>query len=296
MPYTMPSPLERRLALGRLDDLPEQVSRLFQPDGDFAPMPEPGPEDWLALNREPGQTFADFLATERNVPDSTRRFICLLPLGRFPPGESPPLPALRDYAEAYFRLETRLMEPARPGRFAFASRFNPLTGRRQVKSTDILAWLIDQLPRDCFALLAVTMDDLYPEPLWNYVFGQASLRDRVGVFSFARYDPAFFGKPRGPEFATTLLRRSCRVLVHETAHMFSIAHCPWYRCVMNGSNHLEESDARPLSMCPVDLRKLHAAVGFDPVDRYLRLHDFYCRHSLHADAAWTGHRLRSIGH
>jgi archaemetzincin len=35
------------------------------------------------------------------------------------------------------------------------------------------------------------MEDLYPDPAWNFVFGQASLRERVEVFSFARYDPAF---------------------------------------------------------------------------------------------------------
>jgi archaemetzincin len=33
------------------------------------------------------------------------------------------------------------------------------------------------------------MEDLYPEPSWNFVFGQASLNERVGVYSFARYGP-----------------------------------------------------------------------------------------------------------
>mgnify|MGYP000107882883 CR=1 FL=1 len=45
---------------------------------------------------------------------------------------------------------------------------------------------------------AVTMTDLYPSEDWNFVFGQASLRNRVGAYSFARYDPAFYGKERGP--------------------------------------------------------------------------------------------------
>jgi hypothetical protein len=31
---------------------------------------------------------------------------------------------------------------------------------------------------------------------FNFVFGQASLNDRVGVYSFARYDPAFYGYTR----------------------------------------------------------------------------------------------------
>jgi len=53
-----------------------------------------------------------------------------------------------------------------------------------------------------------------------------------------------------------LLRRSCKVLAHEMAHMFGIEHCIYFHCLMNGSNHLEESDARPMHLCPVDLRKL----------------------------------------
>ena len=30
------------------------------------------------------------------------------------------------------------------------------------------------------------MTDLYLDDRWNFVFGQASLRGRIGVFSFAR--------------------------------------------------------------------------------------------------------------
>ena len=63
------------------------------------------------------------------------------------------------------------------------------------------------------------MEDLYPDPRWNFVFGQASLRDRLGVFSFARYDPFFYGKSRGSRYQELLLRRSAKLLVHETAHI-----------------------------------------------------------------------------
>jgi len=95
------------------------------------------------------------------------------------------------------------------------------------------------------------MTDLYPEPSWNFVFGQASLRERVGVYSFARYDSAFYGEARDRDYETLLLRRSCKVLAHETGHMFGLAHCIYFNCLMNGSNHLAESDRRPLHLCPV---------------------------------------------
>jgi archaemetzincin len=49
----------------------------------------------------------------------------------------------------------------------------------------------------------------------------------------------------------------------------------WYRCLMNGSNHLEEADARPLHLCAVDLRKLQWSIGFNIAERYRRLREFH---------------------
>ena len=40
-----------------------------------------------------------------------------------------------------------------------------------------------------YATMAITMSDIYPGEEWNYVFGQARLDERVGVFSFARHSP-----------------------------------------------------------------------------------------------------------
>ena len=40
---------------------------------------------------------------------------------------------------------------------------------------------------------------------------------------------------------------------------------------MNGSNHIRETDLKPLFLCPVCLRKLWLCLRFDCVQRYLRL-------------------------
>jgi archaemetzincin len=60
---------------------------------------------------------------------------------------------------------------------------------------------------------------------------------------------------------------------------------------MNGSNHLAESDARPLHLCPVDLRKLQWSVGFDVVERYRSLLDFHRRAGFEDEAQWLERRL-----
>jgi archaemetzincin len=53
---------------------------------------------------------------------------------------------------------------------------------------------------------------------------------------------------------------------------------------MNASNHLQESDARPLSLCPVCLRKLQFSAGFDVVDRYRAFLPFYKKAGFDAEA------------
>ena len=136
--------------------------------------------------------------------------------------------------------------------------------------------------------------DLYPDPNWNFVFGQASLRDRVGVYSFTPYAPQSSGEAWTAESRKLMVRRSCKVLAHEAAHMFGIEHCIWYRCLMNGSNHLAESDARPLHLCPVDLHKLQWSTEFDVVERYRRLRDFDRHAGFEDEVEWLDKRIGFI--
>lgn len=45
---------------------------------------------------------------------------------------------------------------------------------------------------------------------------------------------------------------------HELCHVFGMTHCPYFECLMNGSNLLNEADAKPFLLCPICLRKLDA--------------------------------------
>lgn len=276
-------------------ELPAQLRRAFEPGNDFAPLPKPGPDDWLATFHEPGQSFEQFVHSRPHRPDTRRHKLYLQPLGEFPPEASPPLDRLRQFAAAFFLgLDVEILAPLDLQAFAITSRQNPGTGQRQLLTGSILDLLRRRLPDDAFALLGVTMVDLYPAPSWNFVFGQASLRDRVGVYSFARYDPRIDGGALSPAGQDLLLRRSCKVLAHETSHMFGIWHCTRYRCLMNGSNHLAESDAWPLHICPVDLRKLHDSLVFDPVERDRRLLAFSESTGFEDEAAWLRRRIAFV--
>ena len=292
--FRAPTQAEIISAIGDVKGLPPSLQHALRPDTDFEPLSPPKPGDWLAEHREPGQTFEAYAASKPDRPDKRRKVIYLQPLGTFIKDRSPDLDLLRAFAEAYFTLAVRSLPTIDVDELDVTSRINPYTGQRQILSQDVLPLLRRKMPIDAFCGLAVTMHDLYPDPSWNFVFGQVSLEERVGVFSFARYDPVFYGQSRSENFSRLLLWRSLKVLAHEIGHMFSLAHCIYYKCVMNGSNHLVESDARPLAVCPVCLRKLQHAIVFDVLTRYRKLLQFFKQTALANEVVWLSKRLERL--
>jgi archaemetzincin len=285
---------EQLTAIGSTAALPATLRRAFDPVDHFAPLGRPKQGGWLATHRERPQTFDEFTRAARHSPDARRRTIHLLPLGSFPEERSSSLDRLLHYASRFFMLPVEVLPEARLDESAFSTRRHPQSRHRQVLTSDILDYLFRRIPEDSFGLLGVTMEDLYPGPGWDFVFGEASSRGRVGVCSFARYDPAFYGERRGAGYPDVLLRRCLKVMTHEIGHLFGMAHCVHFRCLMNGSNHLAESDARPLGPCPVCLRKLHHAIGFDVAARYRGLLELHRTAGFHDDARWIERRLRFL--
>jgi archaemetzincin len=294
MQFQPPDSSQRLAAIGPVTGLPKALRRALEPRYDFEPIPIPGPDDWLANHPEPGQTFDQYVRSHANRPDERRQKIYLQPIGSFDAPDVPSVKELESFTASFFMMGASTLPTIDLSRVNATTRRNPATGHTQLLTTDILHLLRTTLPPDAFALIGITMVDLYPDPRWNFVFGQASLRDRVGVYSFARYDPKFYGEAPTRGAHNLILRRSCKVLAHETAHMFGIQHCIWYRCLMNGSNHLAESDARPLHLCPVDLRKLQWNIGFDILERYRRLMRFYAQAGFDDEVQWIERRIRFI--
>ncbi len=294
MRFKPPGRLQRLRALGSLDGLTKTLSLALTPDSAFEPMVEPGPGDWLAFHNEAGQTFEEFRRSRFPRPDRRKSKIYLLPLGHFPAVQSPSLHLLEQFATAFFSMAVQVDAPVPLEDIDFKVRMHPETRRRQILAPDILHFLASRTPPDAFCVLGITMEDLYPDPDWNFVFGVASSELRTGVYSFARYSPAFYGEPVDAGSKALILKRCCKVLAHETAHMFGLLHCIYYRCPLNGSNNLEESDRRPMHLCPVCLRKLHVAADFDVIDRYRRLLEFYGEVRFEQESRWVEGQLRRI--
>ena len=129
---------------------------------------------------------------------------------------------------------------------------------------------------------------------WNFVFGQASFDKRVGVYSLIRYTNRFWGRPETDASQSQFLRRSFKILAHETGHMFSIAHCTVNECLMNGSNSLDEMDRNTIHLCPVCLHKLQWNLKFDVRQRYRQLHDIFKQSHYDDLAGWMDRRLARL--
>lgn len=285
--FKVPDEKARLAAVGSLDDVPVELRPAFMPGPDDVPVPKPGRGDWLAQHHEAGQSFARFKRDRLHVPTAERRGIAVQPLGAL--ADSTPLAAICEFGSRFFGLPV-VQREAIPIQ-SLGARSRGEGRRRQYHTRGLLNALRRRVPADAYCLIAVTQADLYPDPTWYFVFGEALLYDRVGVYSFARYDPAFYGEPADADTPRKILLRSLKLMAHEVGHMFGILHCVHYHCVMNGTNNLPETDRSPLHLCPVCLRKLQDSVGFDVAVREHRLAEFYRAQGLDAEAAVARRRL-----
>jgi archaemetzincin len=256
-------------------DLPASLEKLLPLHTRLGP-PKPG--DWRREHPEPDQTYSQYLASRPVRIDRQRKVLYIQPLGEFDATQRKILDETAEYLGIYFQIQVKTREdlplsviPAR------AQRDRRDLGWKQILSTYVLDEVLrPKLPDDACAYLALTTSDLWPGQGWNFVFGQASITERVGVWSIWRN-----GDPHGGEDPYRLcLRRTLKTASHETGHIFSMQHCTFYECNMCGSNHRDESDRQPLWLCPICLAKLCHATGADPLKRYQALARFANQHGL----------------
>jgi archaemetzincin len=245
------------------------------------PLPAPRPGDWLAEHPEPGQTFAEYLDAQpvRKSGDLHTLYLCLV--GEFTEAQQHILDRTREYLAMFFDCPVKVHRHIVLGTIpAKARRTHPSWGDQQLLTRYILHEILEpERPADALAYLALTAADLWPGKGWNFVFGQANLRKRIGVWSIYRNgDPsADFG---------LCLRRTLGTASHETGHILGMRHCTAYCCLMNGSNHQEEKDRRPIHLCPVCLRKLCWNLRVEAVPYLMKLKAFCQQNGLDAESSW----------
>lgn len=261
------------------------------------PLGPPQPGDWLTAHPESGQTFPEFLGSQLDPPDRNRSRLYIVPIGDMTETQLRIVERTGEYLAASFGKPVVFLEAVEAGQIAPEGRrlWDETTGEEQWLTSYILQSILTPLrPDDAIAVLGLTATDLYPGPGWNYVFGQASLTARVGVWSLARN-----GNPDENDDAYRLcLRRTIKTALHETGHMLGIPHCTAFECGMNGSKNRDENDRHPLEFCPECQTKVWWSCGVDPARRCQQLGDLAAEDGLtqamtlwHQEAA----RLKSDG-
>lgn len=278
---------------------PRPDSPFFHEDTPLSPKKRaPGQGDWLAAHgrNEKPQSFDDYVLSGPPRPTSTRKVFVIQPLGDFSPADMDVLKAVGEYCGIFFALPVRVEQPIPlPSEGRRQREMGALKFDQYLTSAILDDTLSPMLPEDAACCLGVTMADLYPEPDWNFVFGQADIAARVGVHSLARYRAEFWGQEPGPDPRKLLLLRAVKVMAHEAGHMFGLLHCRDYECVMNGSNNLLELDRQSVFLDPVCLRKLQWNVGFDPADRYRKMERFWLDRGYPEQSGWISKRLENSG-
>lgn len=256
------------------------------------PLEKPGPNDWRARFREPGQTFGQWLQGQPNAVAGKRKVLYIQPLGEFGKSQDQIVSLTADYLGVFFGLGVGTRPPLSLARVpGSAWRTNDFTAERQYLTSyllhDVLAPI---LPEDGALCIGFTAEDLWPGRGWNFVFGEASLTRGVAVWSLRR-----FGDPSaGDEAFRLCLLRTMKLASHETGHVFGMLHCTAWACNMCGSNHLEEADRHPLSLCPQCLAKLCMATGITPEAHLRGVADFCRRNRLDAEAAFLKKELAAL--
>jgi archaemetzincin len=240
--------------------------------------PEKG--EWLYEHKERGQTFEQY-KNEEIIRITPERFIIyLMPLGEFDELQIKLLKSTREYLSIFFQQKVVLEDPVSDSLIPVSAKRTRENGNTQLLAPFILdSFLRNKIPVNGVTILAITEKDLFPKSEWNYVFGLASYAERIGVSSMHRLQ----GKKLDSSNYQTCLSRLINVCSHEIGHMFSLNHCTYAKCVMNGSNSLYETDQCPNRLCSECQRKLSWNFHYDNIKRLQELNAYFKNNKLERD-------------
>jgi archaemetzincin len=240
------------------------------------------PGDWLAAHVEAGQTFEQYVSGQKKPIAAKYQKLYVQPLGFFSAAQDEVLKRTGNVQGAFFGMKLEVLKGMELKELPdSAQRINEHTGRPQWLTTYLMQSVLKpRVPKDAAAVLGLTAVDLWPGMGWNFVFGQASLSERIGVWSMARN-----GDAEGDEAERRLfLKRTLKTAAHETGHMLGILHCKLYECGMNGSNNRDESDRQPLEFCPECQAKIYWTCNAAPKRRLGELMELSKKFGLEEEA------------
>lgn len=256
--------------------------------------------DWLARHSEQGQTFEEYLQENPTLPTHKRNKIYLLPLGNLTQFDSQLVQITAEYLSVFFQSEIKTQIPLQNLKDTIPKNAQRIHHRQnQLHTKFILSHILEpHLPTDSWAYIALTPEDLYPALSWGFVFGEATLHNRVAVSSFHRHKKYVGNDVKNELSASEKTQktrlRTLKTTTHEIGHILSMRHCTEFNCLMNGSNNQKEADSRPFFMCPVCVQKLNYGLKTDLKTRYEGLLIFFKKYHFKAETKFCKKVLKSF--
>jgi len=252
-------------------------------------LEDPISGEWRFYNKEDSQTLDKYKKRNPQKADISETKIYLQPIGAFSVDEQKVLELNREYLQIFFQIPTIILDSFSDALIPDSAKRKRQDGIEQLNTQFIIQNILKgKIPENGYALMAITEKDLYPSSDWNFVFGQASYADRVGVSSLYRLG----NKPLNN--FNLCLRRILNISSHEIGHMFSISHCILAKCVMNGANNLYETDQSPNRLCSECQKKIFWNIGYDNIARLNQLTAFFKANNLNEDFTLAEKDLKSI--
>jgi len=229
--------------------------------------------------------LTDFINSNPNKVDSTKRVVYLLPFGNMKPEVEKLIQEEVEYLKVFFQLEVKVLDritydsikkttsiqtrmvPSSDFDYYSKMKGGTPTLTEQIQATSFINGVMKQnKPKDAVAVLGITEHDIY-NPKYNYLFGISELKDGVGLVSTFRLIDY------GQETKYNLRK----VVSKQIVNMFSIPNVKEFKCVMNFHNNIGELYQGKFDLSPRALEKLKYAIGFDYSKRFDDLAKFWTK-------------------
>ncbi len=257
------------------EDLTEKLIETLSVNDKALGTPAPG--EWLFNHSERGQTFEAYKKCKPITSSIKKNIIYLIPIGNFDLKSQKLIKSTANYLSIFYGLKTVILPPLSNNIFPDSVKRTVYSDGEQILAPYILNQVLKKIkPDDAIGIMAITEKDIYPSDDFNFVFGLSSFRERVSVTSMYRLSD----NENDTTNRSMCLNRLTKIAAHEIGHMFTIHHCTHAKCLMNGSNGLNETDSKPNKLCSVCTGKIIWNFKLNATKRLQSLMAFFNKNHL----------------